>query len=144
MRRRKKIQKNQDCRFNHPESPARKTAFEAVCQECKAGEKFQQYIVPEPQKPEEPEKEEQLEEDQIPGQDTVMNHPELLPAGMEAQTTATIDGEATNATVDPTREQRKDECLSLVSMIQGNIGIENYEAALKQARKLVEQLEALI
>ena len=65
-------------------------------------------------------------------------------AGMEAQTTATIDGEKTHATVEPTREQRKDECLSLVSMIQGNIGIENYEAALKQARKLVEQLEALV
>lgn len=139
-----KCEKCSDCRFNHPESPARKTAFEAVCQECKAGEKFQKYVEPEPQKPEEPEKEEQLEEDQIPGQDTVMNHPELLPAGMEAQTTTTIDGEETNATVDPTREQRKDECLSLVSMIQGNIGIENYEAALKQARKLVEQLEALI
>lgn len=139
-----KCEKCQDCRFSHPESPARKTAFEAVCQECKAGEKFQKYVEPEPQKPEEPEKEEQLEEDQIPGQDTVMNHPELLPAGMEAQTTATIDGEETHATVDPTREQRKDECLSLVSMIQGNIGIENYEAALKQARKLVEQLEALI
>lgn len=27
---------------------------------------------------------------------------------------------------------------------EGNIGIENYEAALKQARKLVEQLEALM
>lgn len=139
-----KCEKCSDCRFNHPESPARKTAFEAVCQECKAGEKFQKYVEPEPQKPEEPEQEEQLEKDQIPGQDTVMNHPELLPAGMEAQTTAMIDGEETHATVDPTREQRKDECLSLVSMIQGNIGIENYEAALKQARKLVEQLEALI
>ena len=139
-----KCEKCQDCRFSHPESPARKTAFEAVCQECKAGEKFQKYVEPEPQNPEEPEKEEQLEEDQIPGQDTVMNHPELLPAGMETQTTATIDGEETHATVEPTREQRKDECLALVSMIQGNIGIENYEAALKQARKLVEQLEALV
>ena len=139
-----KCEKCSDCRFNHPESPARKTAFEAVCQECKAGEKFQKYVEPEPQKPEEPEQEEQLEEDQIPGQDTVMNHPELLPAGMEAQTTAMIDGEETHATVEPTREQRKDECLSLISMIQGNIGIENYEAALKQARKLVEQLEALV
>ena len=139
-----KCEKCSDCRFNHPESPARKTAFEAVCQECKAGEKFQKYVEPEPQKPEEPEQEEQLEEDQIPGQDTVMNHPELLPAGMEAQTTATIDGEETHATVEPTREQRKDECLALVSMIQGNIGIENYEAALKQARKLEEQLEALV
>lgn len=137
-----KCEKCLDCRFSHPEFAARKIAYEAVCQECKAGEKFQQYV--EPQKPEEPEQEEQLEEDQIPGQDTVMNHPELLPAGMEAQTTATIDGEETHATVEPTREQRKDECLSLVSMIQGNIGIENYEAALKQARKLVEQLEALI
>ncbi len=139
-----KCEKCSDCRFNHPESPARKTAFEAVCQGCKAGEKFQKYVEPEPQKPEEPEQEEQLEEDQIPGQDTVMNHPELLPAGMEAQTTATIDGEETHATVEPTREQRKDECLALVSMIQGNIGIENYEAALKQARKLEEQLEALV
>ncbi len=139
-----KCEKCSDCRFNYPESPARKTAFEAVCQECKAGEKFQKYVEPEPQKPEEPEQEEQLEEDQIPGQDTVMNHPELLPAGMEAQTTATIDGEETHATVEPTREQRKDECLALVSMIQGNIGIENYEAALKQARKLEEQLEALV
>lgn len=100
---------------------------------------------PEPQKPEESEQEDQPdpEENQIPGQDNLMNHPELLPAGMESQTTATIDGKKTQATVDPTREQRKDECLSLVSMIQGNIGIENYEAALKQARKLVEQLEAL-
>lgn len=139
-----KCEKCSDCRFNHPESPVRKTAFEAVCQECKAGEKFQKYVEPEPQKPEEPEQEEQPEEDQIPGQDTVMNHPELLPAGMEAQTTATIDGEETHATVEPTREQRKDECLALVSMIQGNIGIENYEAALKQARKLEEQLEALV
>lgn len=141
-----KCEKCPDCRFIHPESPSRKTAFEAVCQECKAGEKFQQYVEPEPQKPEEPEKITQYdpEENQIPGQDNVLNHPELLPTGMEAQTTATIDGEETQATVDPTREQRKDECLSLVSMIQGNIGIENYGAALKQARKLVEQLEALI
>lgn len=139
-----KFEKCLGCRFSHPEFSARKIAYEAVCQECKAGEKFQKYVKLEPQKSEEPEKEEQLEEDQIPGQDTVMNHPELLPAGIEAQTTATIDGEETHATVDPTREQRKDECLSLVSMIQGNIGIENYEAALKQARKLVEQLEALI
>ena len=139
-----KFEKCLGCRFSHPEFSARKIAYEAVCQECKAGEKFQKYVKLEPQKSEEPEKEEQLEEDQIPGQDTVMNHPELLPAGIEAQTTATIDGEETHATVDPTREQRKDECLSLVSMIQGNIGIENYEAAQKQARKLMEQLEKLI
>lgn len=85
----------------------------------------------------------QQEEDQIPGQDNVMNHPELLPEGMQT-TTATINGHEQEATVEPTAAQRVEECLSLLSCIQGNIALQNYPPALQQAQKLVEHLEALI
>lgn len=80
---------------------------------------------------------------QIPGQDNVMNHPELLPEGMQT-TTATINGHEQEATVEPTAAQRVEECLSLLSCIQGNLALQNYPPALQQAQKLVEHLEALI
>ena len=85
----------------------------------------------------------QQEEQQIPGQDNVMNHPELLPEGMQT-TTATINGDEQEATVEPTAAQRVEECLSLLSCIQGNLALQNYPPALQQAQKLVEHLEALI
>lgn len=85
----------------------------------------------------------QQEEQQIPGQDNVMNHPELLPEGMQT-TTATINGHEQEATVEPTAAQRVEECLSLLSCIQGNLALQNYPPALQQAQKLVEHLEALI
>lgn len=85
----------------------------------------------------------QQEEQQILGQDNVMNHPELLPEGMQT-TTATINGHEQEATVEPTAAQRVEECLSLLSCIQGNLALQNYPPALQQAQKLVEHLEALI
>lgn len=85
----------------------------------------------------------QQEEQQIPGQDNVMNHPELLPEGMQT-TTATINGHEQEATVEPTVAQRVEECLSLLSCIQGNLALQNYPPALQQAQKLVEHLEELI
>lgn len=85
----------------------------------------------------------QQEEQQIPGQDNVMNHPELLPEGMQT-TTATINGHEQEDTVEPTAAQRVEECLSLLSYIQGNLALQNYPPALQQAQKLVEHLEALI
>ena len=85
----------------------------------------------------------QQEEQQIPGQDNVMNHPELLPEGMQT-TTATINGHEQEAKVEPTAAQRVEECLSLLSCIQGNLALQNYPPALQQAQKLVEHLEALI
>lgn len=85
----------------------------------------------------------QQEEQQIPGQDNVMHHPELLPEGMQT-TTATINGHEQEATVEPTAAQRVEECLSLLSCIQGNLALQNYPPALQQAQKLVEHLEALI
>ena len=85
----------------------------------------------------------QQEEQQIPRQDNVMNHPELLPEGMQT-TTATINGHEQEATVEPTAAQRVEECLSLLSCIQGNLALQNYPPALQQAQKLVEHLEALI
>lgn len=85
----------------------------------------------------------QQEEQQIPGQDNVMNHPELLPEGMQTAT-ATINGHEQEATVEPTAAQRVEECLSLLSCIQGNLALQNYPPALQQAQKLVEHLEALI
>lgn len=96
---------------------------------------------PEVAKPEAPSR--QQEEQQIPGQDNVMNHPELLPEGMQT-TTATINGHEQEATVEPTAAQRLEECLSLLSCIQGNLALQNYPPALQQAQKLVEHLEALI
>ena len=84
----------------------------------------------------------QQEEQQIPGQDNVMNHPEWMP-NKEMETTATINGQTENATVEPTPEQRKEECLSLISCIQGNVSLEKYVEALQQAQKLVEHLEVL-
>lgn len=80
-------------------------------------------------------------EEQIPGQDNIENHPEYLPEGYEAA--AKIDGEPVKAAVEPTEEQRKEECHALISMLQGNVEIQNYAAALKNARHLIEHLEVL-
>ena len=80
----------------------------------------------------------------MPGQDNVMNHPEMLPDGMQPTTSATINGHEQEATVEPTPAQRVEECLSLLSCIQGNMALQNYKVALQQAQKLEEHLEALI
>lgn len=132
------------CQFRHPEGKAKEIAYAAVCAECKAGKLYKPYIPPkEESEDQEEETSGQQEEDQIPGQDNVMNHPELLPDGMQP-TTAIINGCEQEATVEPTPAQRAEECLSLLSCIQGNMALQNYKAALKQSQKLVEHLEALI
>ena len=84
----------------------------------------------------------QQKEQQIPGQDDIRNHPEWMP-NEEMETTATINGQTENATVEPTPEQRKEECLSLISCIQGNVSLEKYAEALQQAQKLMKHLEVL-
>jgi hypothetical protein len=92
--------------------------------------------------PIEPEQTEPVEQGQIEGQDNIMNHPEYLPEGM-ARTEASVDGQPVPAEVEPTAGQRKEECLAEISMIQGNIEIGKYGAALQVAKKLVENLEIL-
>lgn len=133
------------CQFRHPEGKAKEIAYAAVCAECKEGKLYKPYIPPKEEPGDQEEKSSgQQEEDQIPGQDNVMNHPELLPDGMQPTTSATINGHEQEATVEPTPAQRAEECLSLLSCIQGNMALQNYKAALKQSQKLVEHLEALI
>lgn len=85
--------------------------------------------------------EEGQQEEQIPGQDNILNHPELLPPDMPME--AKVDGQAVPAEVELSEAQRKEECLSLISMIQGNMEILNFAAANKLTRKLLEHLEVL-
>ncbi len=94
---------------------------------------------PEEKKPEEPSG--QPEEVQIPGQDTILNHPEYLPK--DYQTNAQVDGEPVQAEVEPTSSQRKEECLSLISTIQGYVTLEKYEEAYRSAGQLLEHLEVM-
>ena len=137
-------EKCEGCRFRHPDGKAKEIAYHAVCEDCYGGKSYKPYIPPkEQQETREEGSSRQQEEDQIPGQDNVMNHPELLPEGIQP-TTATINGHEQEATVEPTPAQRVEECLSLLSCIQGNLALQNYPPALKQAQKLVEHLEALI
>ena len=112
-------------------------AYEAVCKDCDDAEHFQ--ARPEESKEEKTEdlSGEQVgepdQEEQIPGQDNIMNHPEYLPEGMEPEKTeAAVDGEPVHAQVEPTEGQVKEEALAYLSMIQGNIGIENYRKAREQ------------
>ena len=137
-----------ECRFHYPESPARAMAYEAVCKDCDDAEHFQAR----PEKSEEEKTEdlsgEQVEEpdqeEQIPGQDNIMNHPEYLPDGMEPEKTeAAVDGEPVHAQVEPTEGQVKEDALAYLSMIQGNIGIENYRKAREQGEHLLEILKRL-
>ena len=137
-----------ECRFHYPESPARTMAYEAVCKDCDDAEHFQA-------RPEESGKEktgdesgelvgESDQEEQIPGQDNIMNHPEYLPEGMEPEKTeAAVDGEPVHAQVEPTEEQVKEDALAYLSMIQGNIGIDNYRKAREQGEHLLEILKCL-
>ncbi len=90
-------------------------------------------------KQEEPDQEKEesgrKEEEQIPGQDTILNHPEYLPK--DYQTDAQVDGEPVTAAVEPTPAQRKEECLSLISTIQGNVTMEKYKEAYQAAEQLL-------
>ena len=54
-----------------------------------------------------------------------------------------MDGEPVHAQVEPTEEQAKEEVLAYLSMIQGNIGIENYRKAREQGEHLIEALKRL-
>lgn len=90
-------------------------------------------------KTEEPEK--RMEEQQIHGQDSILNHPEYLPK--DYQTGAQVDGEPVPAEVEPINAQRKEECLSLISAIQGNVTLEKYQEAHQAAGKLLRVLEVL-
>lgn len=84
---------------------------------------------------------EEEEADQIRGQDSILNHPELLPDGYEAK--AKVDGEPVAAEVEPTMAQRKKACLELVTIIQENLEIENYGAAIRSVDKLMVNLRVL-
>ena len=122
------------CQFRHPEGKAKEIAYAAVCAECKEGKLYKPYIPPNKDPEDQGETSSgRQEEDQIPGQDNVMNHPELLPDGMQPTTSATINGHEQEATVEPTPAQRVEECLSLLSCIQGNMALQNYKVALQQA-----------
>ncbi len=83
----------------------------------------------------------EAEEQQIPGQDTILNHPEYLPK--DYQTDVQVDGEPVEAEVEPTYLQRKEECLSLISTIQGYVTLEKYEEAYQSAGQLLEHLEVM-
>ncbi len=137
-----------ECRFHYPESPARAMAYEAVCKDCDDAEHFQARPAESTEKKTEDLSGEQAEEPdqekQIPGQDNIMNHPEYLPDGMEPEKTeAAVDGEPVHAQVEPTEGQVKEEALAYLSMIQGNIGIENYRKAREQGEHLLEILKRL-
>lgn len=81
------------------------------------------------------------EEEQIPGQDTILNHPEFLPS--DYLTDAQVDGELVPAAIEPTLPQKKEECLSLISTIQGNVTLEKYGEAYQAAGRLLECLEVM-
>ena len=81
------------------------------------------------------------EKEQIPGQDSILNHPEYLPENY--QTEALVDGETVPAAVIRTDTQRKEECLSLISAIQGNVTLEKYQEAYHAAGQLLKTLEVL-
>lgn len=126
-------------------APAQKTASPSVIPkgkpDLKEPEKEPESIMPKPVEENHAGEIAEKVEEQIPGQDNIENHPEYLPEGYEAA--AKIDGEPVMAAVEPTEEQRKEECYALISMLQGNIEIRNYQAALKNARQMIEHLEAL-
>lgn len=128
------------CRFHYPESPAREMAYEAVCKECEGAEHFQAR----PENLTGAQEAEPDQEEQIPGQDNIMNHPEYLPEGVKPEKTkAAVDGEPVHAQVEPTKGQVKEDALAYLSMIQGNIGIENYRKAREQGEHLLETLKRL-
>lgn len=85
------------------------------------------------------------EDTQIPGQDTILNHAELLPDGYkesenENQVEAKVDGDLVPAAVEPAPARLKEECLSLISGLQGNVTLERYAEARLQAEQLLEYL----
>lgn len=93
------------------------------------------------QREEDPAQMPETQEGQIPGQDTILNHPEYLPT--DYPTDAQVDGEPVSAAVEPTPAQRKEECLSLISTIQGNVTLEKYGEAYRAAGRLLECLEVM-
>lgn len=106
--------------------------------------------MPEPQKPEEEQQEEPTagpqpevheEEQQIPGQDTILNHPEILPP--KYQTEVKVEGETVTGEVEPSNAHKK-ACEELIAVVQGNFEMGNYTAALKWARKLCGLLEEMV
>ena len=54
-----------------------------------------------------------------------------------------MDGEPVHAQVEPTEGQVKEDALAYISMIQGNIGIENYRKAREQGEHLLVILKRL-
>ena len=96
---------------------------------------------PEKKKTEPEEPSDQPEDVQIPGQDTILNHPECLPK--DYQTNVQVDGEPVQAAVEPTHSQIKEECLSLISTIQGYVTLERYKEAYRSAEQLLGCLEVM-
>lgn len=120
-----------------PEEPKETRSPEKSQQEKKENQKKQEQAAPE-NDPKEPRND---PEEQIPGQDTILNHPELLPDGYQAA--AQVDGDPVPAEVELTFAQRKEECLSLISAIQGNVTLEKYGEAYLAAAQLMKNLEVM-
>lgn len=106
----------------------------------------------EPRKPEEDASEAKgqqapiREDGQIEGQDSILNHKELLPDGYGVQGTETeakVDGEPVKADVEPTDAQRKKRCEDLLEIIKGNFEMGNYTATLKYTQELCGHLEVM-
>lgn len=93
------------------------------------------------EKAEKEKNDQKAEEKQIPGQDTILNHPEYLPK--DYQTDVQVDGEPVPAAVELTMARRKEECLSLISTIQGNVTLEKYGDAYQAAGQLLTYLEVM-
>ncbi len=87
------------------------------------------------------EKPDHPEEPQIPGQDTILNHPEYLPENY--RTDAQVDGEPVPAAVEPTKKEQKEACMSLLNEIMENVAADRYAEAQHMAGQLVRYLEAL-
>lgn len=100
------------------------------------GEAKQEIPIPESQ-PDVPAGEKSQEGQQVPGQDTILNHPEMLPANYHTE--AKVEGETITAEVEPPSAYKK-ACEELLEIVKGNFEIGNYTAALKWAKKLCERL----
>lgn len=87
------------------------------------------------------EKPDHLEEPQIPGQDTILNHPEYLPE--KYRTDAQVDGEPVPAAVEPTKKEQKEACMSLLNEIMENVVADRYAEAHHLAGQLMQCMEAL-
>lgn len=83
----------------------------------------------------------QFEGGQIPGQDTILNHPELLPENYK--TDITENGELVPAAVEIVLAQMKKECMDLINAIYGDVTLEKYADAYCEAGKLLKKLEEM-